>query len=94
MEGLLDIAVEKINLSPLRSSETTAVYSHNPTDLPEISKKNTVNFLHRSWTKNLLAGKCVSHPTSIPSIPFIGISTYPWEDPFFCTKSYSLTHVQ
>lgn len=31
---------------------------------------------------------------SIPSIPFIDISTYVWEDPFFCTKSYSLTRVQ
>lgn len=37
-------------------------------DLLEISNKNIVNFLHRSWMKNILARNHFSHPTSFYSI--------------------------
>lgn len=67
MEGLLDTAVEKMNLFLLSFRETLTVYSHNRLDLPEISKENAVNFLHRSWKKNVLAGNHLSHPTSFYS---------------------------
>lgn len=58
IESLLDTD----RTSHCSALETQSVYSHNHLNLPEISKQNAVNFLHRSLKKSVFAGKQLSHP--------------------------------